>query len=108
MLNYKGYQAKVEIDYESGALYGRVTNIRDIIFFEADSFHQLKKEFEISVDDYIAYCKEHGEEPNKPSSGKISLRVSPQVHSAAISAANLEGMSLNAWISKTVEKAALG
>ena len=108
MLNYKGYQAKVEVDYETGALYGRVINIRDIIFFEADSFDQLKNEFQISVDDYIAFCKEHGEEPDKPSSGKISLRVSPQVHSAAKSAASLEGMSLNAWISKTIEKAAIG
>lgn len=108
MLNYKGYQAKVEVDYETGALYGRVTNIRDIIFFEADSFDQLKKEFQFSVDDYIAFCKEHGEESNKPGSGKISLRVTPQLHSAVISAASLEGMSLNAWISKTIEKAAIG
>ena len=32
MLKYKDYQAKVDIDYETGALYGRVINIRDIIF----------------------------------------------------------------------------
>ena len=107
MLKYKDYQAKVDIDYETGALYGRVINIRDIIFFEADSFEQLKKEFQFSIDDYLAMCAERGEDPNKPCSGKISLRVAPEVHSAALYAAASEGKSLNAWIADTVEKAAL-
>ena len=107
MLKYKDYQAKVDIDYETGALYGRVINIRDIIFFEADSFEQLKKEFQFSIDDYLAMCAERGEDPNKPCSGKISLRVSPELHRAAVSAAILEGISLNAWLSKTIEKAAI-
>ena len=108
MLTYKGYVAKVDIDVEEGILSGRVINIRDVIHFEADTLRQLQKEFQFSVDDYIAFCKEKGIKPEEPRSGKISLRVSPQIHSAAISAASLEGMSLNAWISKTIEKAAIG
>ena len=51
MLTYKGYQAKADLDYDTGALYGRVVNTKDVIFFEADSFEQLKKEFEFSIDD---------------------------------------------------------
>ena len=107
MLTYKGYAAKVDIDLEEDVLFGIVTNIRDTIHFQAETLAQLKKEFQCSVDDYIAFCKEHGERPNKPCSGKISLRVSPQVHSAAISAATIEGISLNAWISQTIEIAAI-
>ena len=107
MLTYKGYIAKVDIDLEEGILSGRVVNIRDIIHFQADTPAQLQKEFEFSVDDYIAFCREHGSEPEKPRSGKISLRVSSEVHRAAVSAATLEGKSLNAWIADTVEKAAL-
>ncbi len=108
MLTYKGYIARVDIDVEEGILSGRVMNIRDVIHFQADTLTQLQKEFEFSVDDYIAFCKERGIKPEEPRPGKISLRVSPQVHSAATSAASLEGMSLNAWISKTIEKAAIG
>ena len=108
MLTYKGYIAKVDIDLEEGILSGRVVNIRDVIHFQADTPAQLQKEFEFSVDDYIAFCKEHGSEPEKPRSGKISLRVPPELHRAAVSAATLEGISLNAWLSKTIEKAAIG
>ena len=108
MLTYKGYIAKVDIDLEEGILSGRVVNIRDVIHFQADTPAQLQKEFEFSVDDYIAFCKEKGSKPEKPRSGKISLRVAPELHRAAVSAATLEGISLNAWLSKTIEKAAIG
>lgn len=108
MLTYKGYKATVAYDDEVELLHGDVLGSRSVITFQANSIEQLKREFAFSVDDYLAFCAERGIEPDKPSSGKISLRVSPQVHSAAISAANLEGMSLNAWISKTIEKAAIG
>ncbi len=108
MLTYRGYIAKVEIDLEEGILSGRVINIRDVIHFQADTPAQLQKECEFSVDDYIAFCKEKGMEADKPRSGKISLRVSPELHRAAVSAAAREGKSLNAWLSKAIEKAAIG
>ena len=108
MLTYKGYIAKVDIDLEDGILSGLVVNIGDTIHFQADTPAQLQKEFEFSVDDYIAFCKEKGMEAEKPRSGKISLRVSPELHRAAVSAAAREGKSLNAWLSKAIEKAAIG
>ncbi len=103
MLTYKGYVAKLE----EGILSGRVANIRGVVHCQADTPAQLQKEFEISVDEYIAFCKERGLKPEKPCSGKISLRFSPKVHRAALSAAVSEGKSLNAWITETVERAAL-
>lgn len=108
MLTYKGYIAKTHVDFKEGILSGRVINTRDTIHFQADTADQLKREFKLSVDEYIAFCRENGREPERPRHGKISLRVTPQLHSAAISAASLEGLSLNAWISKTIEKAAIG
>ena len=108
MLTYKGYIAKVDIDLEDGILSGLVVNIGDTIHFQAETPAQLQKEFEFSVDDYIAFCKEKGMEAEKPRSGKISLRVSPELHRAAVSAAAREGKSLNAWLSKAIEKAAIG
>ncbi len=108
MLTYKGYQAKVELDYDTGALYGRVINTRDVIYFEAPSFEQLKKEFEFSIDDYLAMCAEKGERPDKPYSGKVGLRITPELHRSATVAARSEGKSLNAWLSDTIERSVGG
>ena len=109
MLTYKGYIAKVDIDLEEGILSGGEVNIRDVITFSGRySCSTSRRNSKFSVDDYlIAFCKEKGSEPEKPCSGKISLRVSPELHRAAVSAAILEGISLNAWLSKTIEKAAI-
>ena len=103
MMMYKGYRAKVEFDYEGQTLRGEVINTRDVIFFEGTSVEELNKEFRFSIDDYLAMCAERGEEPDKPFSGKVALRMSPEIHRAAAAAAQAEGKSLNAWLSDTIE-----
>lgn len=45
----------------------------------------------------IEDCKARGEIPEKPASGKLMLRVSPEVHAAALIAAQSAGKSLNQW-----------
>ena len=74
----------------------------------ADNVADLRKAFEEAVDDYIAYCKEQGREPLRPASGKISLRISPEVHSAINIAAEVSGKSVNQWINDTLSRAAHG
>lgn len=106
MMQYKGYRAAVIFDDSAGVFHGEVVDTRDVITFEGDSVEQLRKEFEVSVDDYLAVCTERGREPDRPYSGKIPLRVAPQVHRAAAAAAKSEGKTLNAWLAETVERAA--
>ncbi len=36
--------------------------------------------FHDSVDDYLTFCAERGEEPEKPYSGKFVVRVEPELH----------------------------
>ena len=105
MIAYKGYQAAVSFDHEADVFHGEVVGTRDVIFFEATSVEGLKKEFQFSIDDYLSMCAEQGQAPDKPFSGKIPLRISPQVHRAATVAAKAEGKSLNAWLSAVVERA---
>ena len=105
MIAYKGYQAAVTFDHEADVFHGEVVGTRDAIFFEATSVEELKKELQFSIDDYLAMCAEQGQEPDKPYSGKIPLRISPQVHRAATAAAKAEGRSLNAWLAAVVERA---
>jgi predicted HicB family RNase H-like nuclease len=64
-LEYKGYISKIEIDDEAGILYGEVINVRDVITFEGKSVAETQKAFQISVDDYLAFCAERHESPDR-------------------------------------------
>ena len=101
MLEYKGYIGTVEA--EDGAFIGRVAGLRDVITFEGTSFAEVEQAFRDSVDDYLAFCAERGEAPDRPFSGKIPLRVSPETHRRAAMRAQAEGMSLNQWIARRIE-----
>ena len=105
MMEYKGYKAAVTYDYDGKVLHGEVVGTRDVIFFEADSVEQLEKEFRFSIDDYLAVCAERGREPDKSFSGRVPLRIRPELHRAASEAAREEGKSLNSWLADTIEKA---
>ena len=58
------------------------------------------------MDEFVADCKENGVRPEKPASGKLMLRVPPEVHGAALVAAQAAGKSLNQWASEVLEEAA--
>ncbi|QGG11537.1 toxin-antitoxin system HicB family antitoxin [Enterobacter cancerogenus] len=107
-MTYKGYAAKIDYSDEDLCFVGHVAGIRDVIGFHADNVAALRKAFEEAVDDYLAYCAEQGREPLRSASGKISLRISPEVHSAISIAAEVSGKSVNQWISDTLTKAAHG
>lgn len=107
-MTYKGYAAKIEYSDEDQCLVGHVAGIRDVIGFHADNVADLRKAFEEAVDDYLAYCAEQGREPLRPASGKISLRIPPETHSAINVAAEIAGKSVNQWINDTLVKAAHG
>ena len=66
MMNYKGYTASTEVNVEAGILFGRVLDINDVVTFKGKTVEQAHEEFQNSVDDYLAFCEELGEEPDKP------------------------------------------
>ena len=105
MMEYKGYLGKVEFDDDASLFHGEVINTRDVITFQGKSVAELKKAFRDSVDDYLAFCAERGEEPDKPFSGQFVARVSPELHRRASFAANLAGKSLNSWVSEQLQSA---
>ena len=106
MKPYKGYSGSIEFDDEDMVFHGRVLGLRDIVTFEAQSAEELVKAFHDSVDDYLAFCKERGLEPQKPYSGKLALRTTPQIHALLSKAATNDGKSINQWISDTLEEVA--
>jgi predicted HicB family RNase H-like nuclease len=98
MMEYKGYIAKVEFDDEAGVFFGEVINLRDVITFQGESVTELRLAFEESVEDYLAFCAERGEEPERPYSGKLSLRLDPELHRQITLKARQADISLNNWI----------
>ena len=53
----------------------------------------------------LTFCAERGEEPEKPYSGQFVVRAEPGLHRALSTAARKEGLSLNKWVTRTLEKA---
>jgi predicted HicB family RNase H-like nuclease len=74
MLHYKGYTGKVEIDIESGVLFGHILDIQDVVTFKGETVAKAKQAFEESIDDYFEFCESFGQEPNRPFSGKLPFR----------------------------------
>ncbi len=103
MMNYKGYVGVVAFDDEAGIFHGEVINTRDVITFQGDCVEELRQAFRDSVDDYLEFCKERGEEPEKPFSGKLVIRMDPQTHQLAYLRAKEAGISLNEWLNQAIE-----
>lgn len=97
-MQHKGYIGTVEIDSDANLLHGSILGVRDVVTFEGRTPSEAEKAFRESVDDYLNFCKERGEEPDKPYSGKFVVRVEPKVHRLISAMAESSGMSLNAWI----------
>lgn len=104
-MNYKGYYAHVEFDSEDHIFVGRVSGLRDVVGFHGLSVTELETAFSEAVDNYLIACKEMGQEPNKPYSGNLMLRVPVEVHAAVASAAESNGKSINQWAAKVLRKA---
>ncbi len=98
MMEYKGYIGKLEYDDEANIFHGEVINLRDVITFEGESVAKLKKAFRDSIDDYLNFCKERGETPEKPFSGKFLVRIEPKLHKEIVTNARIENKSLNSWV----------
>ncbi len=108
MMEYKGYKGKVEFDSEAGIFHGEIINTRDVITFQGQTVTELNQSFCDSVEDYLAFCKQRGEAPEKPFSGKFVTRVSPDLHRQLNIAAGISGKSLNAWVTEQLQAAVQG
>ncbi len=106
MLNYKGFSGAVEFDDEAGVFHGEVLDLRDVVTFQGSSVTEIEEAFRESLDDYLQFCEERGEEPEKPFSGKLALRLSPTLHRNLYVRARREGKSLNQWIAEQLERVA--
>ena len=102
--SYAGYSGSCETSIEDGCLHGRILFIDDLVTYEGNTIPELKTSFEAAVDRYVAYCAQTGKPANKPYSGNFNVRVNPDIHKAAAQRAQRDGVSLNQFIGRALEK----
>ena len=104
-MTHNGYAARVEFDAEDRIFVGHIAGIRDIVGFHGESVDGLEAAFHEAVDDYLAVCKKLGQTPDKPYSGRVMLRLPPELHARASAAAQVNGLSFNQWAAQALENA---
>ncbi len=103
LMHYKGYSARPEYSAEDRVFYGTILGISDMVDFESDSAKELEAEFHKAVDDYLAFCKEIGKEPQKEYSGLFNVRISPELHREISTFAQMEGITLNKAVERAIQ-----
>lgn len=102
-LSYKGFIGTVCFSEKEGILFGKVIGIEGLVNYEGYSVHELTESFREAVDDYIAYCQEQGIPLHKSYTGTLNIRISPETHSRLVVCARQQGISLNAFISRSLD-----
>src|SRR3989304_8348468 len=108
MMEYQGYLAKVEFDEDAEVFHGEGILLREVITFEGKSVSELRRAMRESVTDYLAFCHERNEDPDKPSSGRLLARIDPALHRELYLRSRQEDKSLNSWIAEKLEEAVEG
>lgn len=107
-MNFKGYAARIEYSDEDQLFVGHIAGIRDVVGFHGESVHELRDAFQEAVDDYLNTCAKVGRAPQKPFSGKLSLRLEPELHASVAVKAELAKKSINQWVADLLLREAHG
>lgn len=104
-MTYKGYAARIEYSDEDQCFIGHVAGINDVVGFHGGSVAELRTAFEEAVEDYLTTCEKLNRAPQKSYSGRLMLRVSPEMHAAVAAAAQVSGKSINQWAADAFTRA---
>ena len=104
-MTYKNYHARIDFSEEDDCFVGHVAGIRDVVGFHADTVSALRAAFIEAVDDYLATCVQLGRSPQRSYSGRVMLRIPPEIHAKAAGLAERAGESLNQWMEHLVAAA---
>ncbi len=101
-MSYKGYAARIEYSDEDQCFIGHIAGITDVVGFHGESVAELRAAFEDAVEDYLETCARLDRAPQKPYSGKLMLRLTPEIHAAVATAAQVSGKSINQWAAEAL------
>jgi len=104
MMRYKGYIGNVTYDNGAKIFHGEVIGLKDVITFQGSTVQELEQAFHDSIEDYLIWCKERGERPEKMFSGKLNLRMPSELHARLVMEATQKNMSLNDYINEKLNR----
>jgi predicted HicB family RNase H-like nuclease len=104
-MTYQNYKAKVEYDPIDKIFVGHIIGIRDIVGFHGSTVEELELAFHEAVEHYLEVCEKIGQEPQRSYSGKLTLRIPPEIHMAVATAAEINSKSINQWAADVLKQA---
>ena len=105
-MTYQDNTAKIEYDPVDKIFVGHILGIRDIVSFHGSTVEELEAAFRDAVEHYVEVCAQIGQEPQRSYSGKLTLRMPPEVHMAVAAAAEVNSKSINQWATDVLRQAA--
>ena len=109
-MEYKGYIATIGYDDSTDLLYGHVINAASypIVNFMASDVEGLKREFQLSMEMYLAGCDEDGTEAAEPFPGKFELPLYRELYQRIALASAKEGLDMDEWVIEAIEQKLTG
>ena len=101
-MKYRGYTARIDYDDRDHVFVGDIVGMSERLAFHGASVDELRGDFEFAVDHYLAACAAAGQKPERQASGRLLMRLPPDIHASAAAAAAAEGKSLNQWITEVL------
>ncbi len=103
-MTYKGYLGSVAYSEKDQVFFGKIEGINGLVNFEGESVKELTEAFHEALDDYLAYCKDEGIEPDKSYTGTLNIRLTPAIHRQIAMLAKQAGLTLNGYIKEALEE----
>ena len=104
-MEYKGFIGTIELDINNKVLRGKAKSGKSSLTYEANNIKELETAFRDVVDDYLENCENAGEEPKRSFTGRLGIRISPDVHKIAVQCAREQGITLNKFVSTAIKRA---
>ena len=104
-LKYKGYIGSVAYSEPDKVFFGKLEGIDALVNYEGESVAELTAAFHEAVEDYLAFCNDLGQKPEKSYSGTFNVRISPTTHRQIANRAAEAGISINAFVKKALDEA---
>ena len=104
VLEYRGYYGSIEYSASDHCFFGKMLGIRALVTYEGTDVDSIRREFQTSVDEYLALCEHEGISPEKTYSGLFQVRVSPEIHKELAAKAEASGKKLNTVVAEALER----
>ncbi len=102
----EGKEERIENRKEEESNKGKKEGKKEVVGINGEKGKELKASSEEAVYDYLETCNAVSKTPLKPYSGKLMLRIRPEIHAAVATAAALSGQSINQWASEALNREA--